>query len=64
VRGSGRGAFIDQIGDTNQATSSQKHNTQYAPGSTRIVTATEPSRLRLEPLPTTQRSTKTVTTTQ
>jgi len=30
VRGAGSGAFIDQVGDANQATISQKRNTQYA----------------------------------
>jgi hypothetical protein len=30
VRGTGSGAFIDQIGDANQATISQKRNAQYA----------------------------------
>ncbi|MGX7952842.1 hypothetical protein ACWPM1_09785 [Tsuneonella sp. HG249] len=30
VRGSGRGAFIDQVGDANRATINQGRNTQYA----------------------------------
>lgn len=30
VRGAGSGAFIDQVGDANQATVSQTRNTQYA----------------------------------